>query len=97
MRHVQRKSFPNLFSHKGKHILTAPHSLQKLRPLILNGVLRVGGRLENAEVDFDAKHPIMLPKESHLTELVVTQYHAATAHSGSSHTWLEIRCCSWII
>ena len=97
VRYVLRQSFPNLFSHKGKDIPHVPRSLQKLCPFILNGVLRVGGRLENVEVDLDAKHPIILPKESHLTEPVVTQYHVATCHSGSSHTWSEIRRRYWII
>ena len=70
VRHEQR-SFSNLFSHKGKDNPKAPRSLQKLPSLILDGVLRVGERLENAEIDLDVKYPIILPKESHLTKLVL--------------------------
>ena len=71
--------------------------MQKLRPFYLDGVLRAEGRLENTDVDVDVKHPIILPKTSHFTELVIRQYHTAVGHSGTSHTWSEIRQRFWIV
>ena len=42
--------------------LTAVTSLRKLRPMLDDkGMLRVGGRLENAAIDYEAKHKISLP------------------------------------
>lgn len=39
-----------------------------LTPLIdNNGLLRVGGRLKNAMIDYDEKHPIIIPHSSHIT------------------------------
>ena len=35
--------------------------LQALNPCKVNGILRVGGRLQNSPLDKCAKHPILLP------------------------------------
>ena len=44
--------------------------LRPLRPCIDAGsILRVEGRLENAELPLDAKHPIILPSRHALTRL----------------------------
>ena len=58
--------------------------MKKLHPVILDGVIRVGGRLERANVEFDLKHPILLPNNCHLTELVIRQYHCEVGHFGTS-------------
>ncbi|GBP95994.1 hypothetical protein EVAR_103913_1 [Eumeta japonica] len=36
-------------------------AFRKLNPFLHDGVLRVGGRLENTELCFDSRHPILLP------------------------------------
>ena len=38
-----------------------------LDPFVDNGLLRVGGRLHNAEIPEECKHPIILPCKSHVT------------------------------
>jgi len=35
------------------------------------GLIRVGGRLEMSQLSFDEKHPILIPKESFLTGLLI--------------------------
>ena len=62
---LQRAHFPGVFV-QPKHaeqIATKnlPRYLQKLHPVILDGVLRVSGRLGRTLVDFDSKHPVILP------------------------------------
>ena len=66
-------------------------SLQKLNPIYVAGVLRVGGRLRNAPLDFDAKHPIIMPAKSQVTRLLIERCHKDVGHSGSSHTWSVLK------
>ena len=73
-------------------------SLAKLDPYLDdNDALRVGGRLENAPVQSDSKHPIILPSHHHVTTLIIRHHHLAVGHSGLSHTWNAIRKKYWII
>ena len=55
------------------------------------GILRVGGRLGYAPMTFDVRHPIILPQNSHFTELIIRQYHVEVGHSGASHSWASLR------
>ena len=61
-------------------------AMLKLNPILCKGVVRVGGRLSSAPVDFSLRHPVTLPKESHFTDLVVRQYHESSGHSGYNGT-----------
>nr|XP_039272270.1 uncharacterized protein LOC120346573 [Styela clava] len=85
---------------QGKRVLRnlkiAP-SMQKLNPVLIEGILRVGGRLQNAPIDFDLKHPIILPSNHHITQLIVREYHKSSHHCGASHTWNLLRQKFWII
>ena len=74
-----------------------PRYLQKLCPNIIDGVVRVSGRLSRVLVDFDLKHPTILPQHSHFTELLIRQHHKEIAHSGASHIWAALRRRYWII
>lgn len=47
-----------------------------------DGFLRVGGRLRLAPLPEKSKHPLLLPKESHLARLLVDHYHRYSAHGG---------------
>ena len=62
-------------------------TLRPLRPCIDAGsILRVEGRLENADLPSDAKHPIILPCRHALTRLIVLHEHFKAAHAGPSFT-----------
>ncbi|XP_052855309.1 uncharacterized protein LOC128264052 [Drosophila gunungcola] len=37
-------------------------------------LLRVGGRLQNASLDYEAKHPILLPKDHPVTRVIIVYY-----------------------
>ena len=41
---------------------------KKLNPFISHNVVRVGGRLGKASISADARHPIILPSNSHFTK-----------------------------
>ncbi|XP_033114255.1 uncharacterized protein LOC117114670 [Anneissia japonica] len=69
--------------------------LIKLDPIIKDGVIRVGGRLKRSKISDEAKHPIILPKNHHVTVLVLRYFHFITGHSGVEHTLGAIRQRFW--
>ena len=72
--------------------------LGSLRPVLEDGVLRVGGRLQKAVVlSWDEKHPMILPKHHHVSQLIVRHYHEFAAHSGREQTLCELQRMFWII
>ena len=71
--------------------------LRKLRPILFQGLLRVGGRLRNADEDFGVKHPIILPSSHHVTRLLIENHHRAMGHSGMTITWTSLRQKYWVI
>ncbi|KAK6175033.1 hypothetical protein SNE40_013574 [Patella caerulea] len=72
-------------------------SIFKLDPILVNGILRVGGRLRRSEESFESKHQIILPKKSHVSMLIIRHYHEVSAHSGRSYILSAIRRRFWII
>ncbi|XP_043501616.1 uncharacterized protein LOC122523809 [Polistes fuscatus] len=61
------------------------------------GILRVGGRLQNSQLDEDSKHPAILPPQSKFTNLVLSDAHARTMHGETQLTLSYIRRTFWII
>lgn len=59
--------------------------------------LRVGGRLTNAPVPYNQKHPMILPYKHPLTTLIVTYEHHRLLHAGCQHTLSSIRTRFWPI
>ena len=53
--------------------------------------------MEKTVVEFDVKHPIILPQKCHFSQLVIRQYHVEIGHSGTSHTWASVREKFWIV
>ena len=60
------------------------------------GVYRCKGRLENAELPYQVKHPVLLPPRSHLTTLIIRECHRRVMHRGVKDTLTELRCRYWI-
>ena len=78
--------------------LKIPAHIQKLHPFLDDkGILRVGGRLENALIKFEAKHPIVLPYRHHVTDLIISQHHQKTGHLGQEYVLSSLRQLYWII
>ena len=73
--------------------------LYRLDPFVdTNGILRVGGRLRRAEFELGEKHPIILPRNDHLSKLVVRHYHNQVHHQGRSITRGAVRQAGyWIV
>nr|XP_054757838.1 uncharacterized protein LOC129263947 [Lytechinus pictus] len=61
-----------------------------------NGVLRVGGRLQ--KLSMGISHPIILPKQSPVTEALVRHIHQKVHHQGRGVTQNELRAQGyWIV
>ncbi|XP_076235101.1 uncharacterized protein LOC143179673 [Calliopsis andreniformis] len=50
------------------------------------GVIRVGGRLRNAPMNFDHKHPVIVPTNHPFTTLLVKHEHHRLLHAGIQQT-----------
>ena len=64
--------------------LPSNHKFKNLNPFFDGDskLLRVGGRLYQAEMDGNQKHQIMIKADSHLTTLLVRYYHHVCLHAG---------------
>ena len=73
-------------------------NLIKLKPLLSNDILRVGGHLERAPtLSYEEKHPVILPKNHHLSLLILQHYHESSAHAGREQMLAQSREKFWII
>ncbi|XP_036142106.1 uncharacterized protein LOC118645340 [Monomorium pharaonis] len=72
-------------------------ALARLSPFVDDqGIIRVGGRLKHAILSPDERHPVILPRGSHLTTLVIRAYHLETMHGGVQLTLGLVRQRFWI-
>uniref|UniRef100_A0ABD2XDY7 Integrase catalytic domain-containing protein n=1 Tax=Trichogramma kaykai TaxID=54128 RepID=A0ABD2XDY7_9HYME len=76
--------------------LSKRHYLAKLCPISVDGLLRVGGRLSNALIPEDQKHPIILPTHSRLVTLLIDNMHRRLFHGGVSLVVMHLRQRFWI-
>ncbi|XP_025264356.1 uncharacterized protein LOC112637891 [Camponotus floridanus] len=77
--------------------LNKSNSLARFSPFLdTEGLLRVGGRLKHSILAYDERHPVLLPKGSHLTRLIVDDCHKRALHGGTQLTLSLIRQQYWI-
>ena len=84
MKIVQRISYPqkirNLIEQQE---VAARSSLKTLHPFIdKEGLLRVGGRLQQSTLPYQTMHQMILPSNHHFTKLVVSAEHIRLHHAG---------------
>ena len=61
-------------------------------------MLRVAGRIKHAVIPVDEKHPLILPKNHHITTLLIQHHHAEVNHQGRLFTEGAIRAAGlWIV
>ena len=73
--------------------------LYRLDPFVDNqSMLRVGGRIKAASISEDVKHPVILPREGHVSWLIARCLHETANHQGRGFTLNEIRASGyWIV
>ncbi|KAL0858623.1 hypothetical protein ABMA27_012456 [Loxostege sticticalis] len=62
-----------------------------------NGLLRVGGRLANSDIPLSQKHPIILPKTSRITGLIILDEHIRLLHAGPKSLLANLNQKYWLI
>lgn len=83
---------------KTRGTVSSASRIANLNPFLdENGIIRVGGRLKNATMPYMQKHPMVLPKEAHISRLIVDDAHIMTIHGAESNTLAFIRYKYWII
>ena len=106
IQYLQQKSFPeevSLLSKKPKegdnidHYVKRSSSIYRLDPRMTDGILRVGGRLNKAAMPEEAKHPAILPKNQHVTNLILRNIHESSGHSGRNHMLAQAQKKFWIL
>ena len=90
---VQDQAFPEVFC----SLDSSKGPFAKLKPFVKEELLRVGGRLDRANLDYDAKHPMILPGKHSVTEMIIIHYRFANGHVGPYQVFAEIRQRFWIV
>lgn len=60
-----------------------------------NGIIRVGGRLSLADLSYDKRHPILLPKGNRFVDLMFMHEHLKLGHAGPQQLLYSIREKFW--
>ena len=95
---IQCEAFPNDLRGLSSKADTYRSELANLSPFIdSDGLLRVGGRLKNSYLSFDAKHPILLPKNHKFVQLLFEEEHKLSLHAGAQHLHYRIRERYWVL
>lgn len=72
--------------------LKTDSKLRGLHPFLgAFGILRVGGRLQNAELSFNQRHPIILPIKHQIVTNLIAEAHAKTFHGTENLTQAYLR------
>jgi len=95
----QSESFPNeLSSLKAGQLVHRGSCLKALSPFIDDqGLIRVGGRLNNAQLSYNTKHLIVLSSRSYVTKLIFRYEHRRLMHIGPQGLLSHISNSCWII
>lgn len=56
-----------------------------------DNVLKVGGRVQHSSLPSSFKHPTIIPREHHITKLIIAHCHERVNHQGKGFTMNEIR------
>ena len=72
--------------------------LRNLHPCVDSDLmLRVEGRLENAELPMDTRQPFIIPSRHALTRLIELNQHILAGHAEPLYTLMQTRQQFWII
>ncbi|XP_076056326.1 uncharacterized protein LOC143034275 [Oratosquilla oratoria] len=97
VKHVQGRAYFHETKNieAGKTVLKSS-SIYKLSPILIDGLLVVGGRLKHATLNGQAINPVILPHNHRLSTLIVRDCHNSS-HVGVEWTLGRVRKKFWII
>ena len=100
IRYVQEQSLPEVFK-KGKQEKRPQHkqasAVEKLNPILVDGLLQLGGRLSKAPIQDIQKHPVILLSDHPVTKPLDIHNHEKVGHCGMDMTWTSLRDKYWKI
>ncbi|XP_058987954.1 uncharacterized protein LOC131806984 [Musca domestica] len=83
---------------RDKRIVPKRSSLLRLNPFLdEQGILRVGGRLRYSNLHYEARHQIILPKNSPLAKAIVSDIHLYTLHAGPRIMQATLERRFWVV
>jgi hypothetical protein len=94
---VQRDAFGFSTPPTSKCIRRSALACRQLNPFVSDGIIRVGRRLLWAPKPYDAKHPVILPRDHFVSRLIVKDCHVTNGHAGTAYVSAAIRENVWII
>jgi len=96
---TQLQEYPKeLKTLKSNQSLSSKSSIRGLHPFLdSGGVMRVGGRLEKANLEFNQKHPVLLPKNHAVTKLIILDEHNRMMHGNQQLLLASLRQKYWIV
>jgi hypothetical protein len=95
---LQKQAYPEEYAALTKgNIIPKSSSITLLSPFIgEDGMLRIQGRLQQSDLTYEEKHPLIMPSH-HLTKLLVRFQHVLLKHAGVDTLVSSIRCIYWIV
>ena len=94
----QKQYYGNVLPYLKGEVRKSPTSIAKQLDLFLDehSVIRCSGRFKYANLTYNVKYPILLPKESYLTDLIIKDRHRRAQHAGVKSTLNEVRSEFWL-
>ncbi|XP_039509456.1 uncharacterized protein LOC120464180 [Pimephales promelas] len=97
IQYSQKQQFQNEIEALKQNIPVKRKSqLYKLDPVLQDGILRVGGRLNRAAMPEESKHPAILSKASRVSILILNDIHQRCGHCGRNYMLSTLRQKFWI-
>ena len=97
-RTVQQRAFYREYEVLAKNeiIINISSNILSLSPFLdESGLMRVGGRLKNSNLAFNACHPILLPCKHILTQRIIKREHTRNLHADLQATMAFVRQRFW--
>ncbi|XP_050293738.1 uncharacterized protein LOC126734245 [Anthonomus grandis grandis] len=93
---VQQEAFlEDLNSLKKNNCVNNKSNILSLTPILVDGIIRVGGRLRHSCYSMDKKHPMLLPSKHHFTYLVFKHEHFNSFHCSPQLLLARVREKFW--
>lgn len=72
-------------------------TIKKLHPFLDGDIIRVGGRLSNADIEYEHRHPALLPAKDVVTQLMIEYHHRRNLHTGPGLLLSIVRQHYWVL
>lgn len=99
VRYTQLESYASELNRlEQKREIKKSSNLITLNPFIdTDKILRIEGRMSNAAISYDEKHPIIIPSHSLFGKLLIKEAHERTLHGGAQQMLHYIRSKYWLM